>query len=145
MTQTPKGKPLPQITDQTRPFWSGAKQRKLMMQKCSSCGTLNFYPKPWCVECGNRDLKWIETKPYGTVYSLTVAYAVMMNYPDWKEDLPVINCIIDLDEGARMYGQLTDCAPDKAHIGMRVKAHFVDISEEAAIPKFRPVQDTALA
>jgi hypothetical protein len=22
----------------------------------------------------------------------------------------VINCIIDLDEGARMYGQLTDCA-----------------------------------
>ena len=138
MTQTPKGKPLPQITDQTRPFWSGAKQGKLMMQKCGGCGTLNFLPKPWCVECGNRDLKWVETKPYGTVYSYTVAYAVMMNYPDWKEDLPVINCIIDLDEGARMYGQITDCAPDKVHIGMRVKAHFVDISDEAAIPKFRP-------
>ncbi len=140
MTQTPKGKPLPQITDQTRPFWSGAKQGKLMMQKCSSCGTLNFLPKPWCVECGNRELKWVETKPYGTVYSFTVAYAVMMNYPDWKEDLPVINCIIDLDEGARMYGQLTGCTPDKAHIGMRVEAHFVDISENSAIPKFRPVR-----
>jgi len=62
----------------------------------------------------------------------------MMNYPDWKEDLPVLMCIIDLDDGARMYGQLTDCAPDKARIGMRVEAHFVDISEEAAIPKFRP-------
>lgn len=138
MTSTPKGKPLPQITDQTRPFWTGAKQGKLMMQKCGGCGTLNFLPKPWCVECGNRDLKWFETKPYGTVYSFTVAYAVMMNYPDWKEDLPVINCIIDLDEGARMYGQITDCAPDKVRIGMRVKAHFVDISDEAAIPKFRP-------
>lgn len=138
MTSTPKGKPLPQITDQTRPFWTGAKQGKLMMQKCGGCGTLNFLPKPWCVECGNRDLKWVETKPYGTVYSFTVAYAVMMNYPDWKEDLPVINCIIDLDEGARMYGQITDCAPDKVRIGMRVKAHFVDISDEAAIPKFRP-------
>ncbi len=46
MAQTPKGKPLPQITDQTRPFWSAAKRRKLVMQKCSGCGTLNFYPKP---------------------------------------------------------------------------------------------------
>jgi len=138
MAQTPQGKPLPQITDQTRPFWSAAKQRKLVMQKCDRCGTLNFYPKPWCVECGNRGLDWVEVKPYGTIYSLTTAYAVMMNYPDWKDDLPVIMCIIDLDDGARMYGQLTDCAPDKAHIGMRVQAHFVDISEEAAIPKFRP-------
>ena len=138
MAQTPQGKPLPQITDQTRAFWSAAKQRKLVMQKCSGCGTLNFYPKPWCIECGNRGLDWVEVKPFGTVYSLTVAYAVMMNYPDWKEDLPVLMCIIDLDDGARMYGQLTDCAPDKARIGMRVEAHFVDISEEAAIPKFRP-------
>ena len=39
---------------------------------------------------------------------------------------------------SEMYDQLTDCAPDKARIGMRVEAHFVDISEEAAIPKFRP-------
>lgn len=145
MAQTPQGKPLPQITDQTRPFWSAAKQRKLVMQKCNRCGTLNFYPKPWCVECGNRGLEWVEVKPYGTVYSLTTAYAVMMNYPDWKEDLPVIMCIIDLDDGARMYGQLTDCAPDQARIGMRVQAHFVDISEEAAIPKFRPVQGKPIA
>jgi uncharacterized OB-fold protein len=54
-------------------------------------------------------------------------------------------CIIDLDDGVRMYGQLTDCAPGQAHIGMRVEAHFVDISEEAAIPKFRPAQDKPLA
>jgi len=69
----------------------------------------------------------------------------MMNYPDWEEDLPVLMCIVDLDDGVRMYGQLTDCAPDKAHIGMRVEAHFVDISEEAAIPKFRPVQGKPIA
>ena len=140
MAQIPRGKPLPEITDQTRPFWTAARNRKLVVQKCNRCGTLNFYPKPWCIECANRGLEWVEVKPCGTVYSLTVAYTVMMNFPDWKDDLPVLMCIIDLDDGARMYGQLTDCAPDKAHIGMRVQAHFVDISEEAAIPKFRPVQ-----
>lgn len=138
MTQAPKGKPLPEITDLTRPFWSAAKKGKLMMQKCKACGTLDFLPKPWCIECGDRRLEWTEVKPEGTVYSHTTAYTVMMNYPAWKDDLPVVICIIDLDDGPRMYGQLTDCPPDKVRIGMRVKAYFEPIGEDAAVPKFRP-------
>ena len=62
-----------------------------------------------------------------------------MNFPAWKQDLPVALRIIDLDEGARMYGQVTDCPSDKVHIGMRVEAYFEDISDEAVIPKFRPI------
>ncbi len=141
MTETSQGKPLPEINDFTRPFWSAAKQRKLVMQKCQRCGTLNFLPKPWCIECGHRDLKWVELKPQGLVYSHTVAHAVMMNFPAWKADLPVILCIIDLDDGARMYAQLMGCHPDKVRIGMRVEAYFEDISDDAAIPKFRPVSN----
>lgn len=138
MAQIPQGKPLPEITDLTRPFWTAAKQRKLVMQKCKRCGILNFFPKPWCIECGHRGLEWVEVKPQGTVYSHTVAYTVMMNFPAWKDDLPVVMCIIDLDDGPRMYGQVTGCSPEKVHIGMRVEAYFEDISEDAAIPKFHP-------
>ena len=137
MSQVTEGKPLPQITELTRPFWSAAKKRKLVVQKCGRCGTLDFFPKPWCIECGDRRLEWVEVKPQGTIYSYTVAHTVMMNYPAWKGDLPVLLCIIELDDGPRMYAQLTDCNPENVHIGMRVKAYFEDISEEAAIPKFR--------
>jgi uncharacterized OB-fold protein len=133
-----RGKPLPEITAQTRPFWDAAKAGKLVMQKCGRCGTLNFFPKPWCIECGSRELAWTEVRPQGSVYSYTVAYKVMMNFPGWKDDLPLVMCIIDLDDGARMYGQLTGCAPEKVCIGMRVAAYFEDVSAEAAIPKFRP-------
>ena len=138
MAQIPQGKPLPEITDFSRPFWSAAKKGKLVMQKCGRCGTLDFFPKPWCIECGYRGLEWVEVKPQGTVYSYTVAYTVMMNFPAWKDDLPITLCIIDLDDGPRMYGQLTGCSPEKVHIGMRVQAYFEDISEDAAVPKFRP-------
>ena len=138
MTQIPEGKPVPEITEQTRPFWTGAKNRKLMMQKCERCGTLNFLPKPWCVECADRALEWVEVKPTGSVYSYTVAYVVMMNFPAWKNDLPLVMGIIDLDDGARMYGQVTGCSPEEVHIGMRVAAYFEDIGSDAAIPKFRP-------
>jgi len=131
-------KPLPVITDLTRPFWTAAKEGRLVMQKCANCGTVNFHPKPWCIECGSRDLEWTDIKPKGTVYSFTISHTVAMNFPGWKDDLPVLLGLIDLDEGARMYAQVTHCSPEDIHIGMRVSAYFEAISEEAGIPKFRP-------
>ena len=132
-------KPLPVITDLTRPFWTAAKNRKLVLQKCQRCETFNFHPKPWCIECGSRELVWTDAKPTGTVYSFTISRTVAMNYPGWEKDLPVLLCLIDLDDGARMYAQVTDCSPEEIRIGMRVKVHFEDISDEAGIPKFHPV------
>lgn len=139
MAQAPQGKPLPEITTLTRPFWSAAKNGKLMMQRCGRCATMNFFPKPWCVECGSRSLEWVEVRPQGILCSYTVSYAVMMNFPGWKDDLPVVLGIIDLDDGGRLYGQVTGCPAEKLQIGMRVEAYFEPISAEAGIPKFRPV------
>jgi uncharacterized OB-fold protein len=133
-------KPLPDITDQTRPFWAAAKMRRFVLQKCARCATFNFHPKPWCIECGSRELAWADARPFGTVYSFTVSRAVAMNLSGWQAELPLLMGLIDLDDGARMYGQVTDCTPEALHIGMRVEVHFEDISEEAAIPKFRPAE-----
>ena len=135
-----QSKPLPAITDLTRPFWTAAKNGKLVLQKCQRCATFNFQPKPWCIECGSRELTWTTAKPSGTVYSHTVSHTVAMNSPAWAGEMPLIMCLIDLDDGARMYGQVTDCRPDDIRIGMRVDVHFEDISEEAGIPKFRPAK-----
>lgn len=140
MTDLSLAKPLPVITDLTRPFWAAAKNGKLVLQKCQRCATFNFHPKPWCIECGSRELVWTDAKPFGTVYSHTVSYTVAMNSPAWEAELPLVMCLIDLDDGARMYGQVTDCAPADIRIGMRVEVHFEDISSEAAIPKFRPAK-----
>lgn len=140
MTNKISGKPLPQITDLTRPFWSAAKNGKLVLQKCGKCSTFNFFPKPWCIECGSRDLAWTAAKPFGTVYSFTISNSVSMNYPAWEADLPILMCLIDLDDGVRMYGQVTGCSPEQLKIGMRVEVYFEDISDEAGIPKFRAAQ-----
>lgn len=53
--------------------------------------------------------------------------------------MPILMCLIDLDDGARLYGQVTDCTPQEIRIGMRVEAYFEDISDKAAIPKFKPI------
>jgi|TARA_B100001964_G_scaffold241872_1_gene315289 hypothetical protein len=139
MSEPTLNKPIPEITDMTRPFWEAAKRQQLLLQKCQHCSTFNFLPKPWCIECGSRELVWTEAKPFGTVYSFTVSRSVAMNFPGWKDDLPVIMCLIDLDDGARMYAQVTGCSTEEVSIGMRVKVYFEDISDALAIPKFSPV------
>lgn len=131
-------KPLPVVCDLTRPFWTAAREGHLVMQKCRDCATVNFHPKPWCVDCGSRDIPWTEMKQTGVVYSFTVSHVVAMNYAGWKDELPVILGLVDVDEGARMYVQITDVQPEDIHVGMRVAAHFETINEDAGIPKFRP-------
>lgn len=130
-------KPVPTITDLTQPFWTAARDGRLVMQKCSRCGTVNFHPKPWCIECGCRDIPWTEMKRTGTVYSYTVSYTVAMNFLGWQQELPVVLALIDIDDGARMYAQVTGTDPKDVSIGMRVEAYFDAISDEAGIPKFR--------
>ncbi|MBC7710909.1 MAG: OB-fold domain-containing protein [Rhizobacter sp.] len=145
MADLGQSKPLPDITDLTRPFWTAAKNGKLVLQKCQRCATFNFHPKPWCIECGSRELQWTAAKPSGTVYSYTVSRTVAMNSPAWAAEMPLILCLIDLDDGARLYGQVTGCRAEDIRIGMRVDVHFEDISDEAGIPKFRPALQPATA
>jgi hypothetical protein len=132
------GKPLPEMTDATRPFWRAAREGQLLVQKCGGCGALNFFPKPWCIDCGSRKLEWTPVSGRGTVYSYTTATKVMMNFPGWKADLPVTLGIIDLEEGARMYGQIVQGDAATLKIGMKVRAVFEPLGEEAGIPKFVP-------
>ena len=141
MSDTTLHKPLPELTELTRPFWTAAKEGRFVLQKCARCATFNFHPKPWCIECGSRELAWTDAQPRGTLYAYTVSRTVGMNYPGWKDELPVILAMVDLDDGPRMYAQLTDCPPADLRIGMRLEVHFAAISEAAGIPKFRPLRD----
>ena len=106
-------KPLPEITDQTREFWEAAKQGKLLLQKCTECGATHFRPVPWCTECGCRDIPWTEARKTGTVYSYTPSRVIAMNLTGWEDEMPVLFCLIDLDDGARLYGQVTDCTEEE--------------------------------
>ena len=42
----PKQIPVP--TELGKPFWDAANEKKLVVQNCSSCGTLHYPPKQSC-------------------------------------------------------------------------------------------------
>ena len=58
--------------------------------------------------------------------------------PKFKEDLPYVLALVDLEEGIRMMTRIVDCEPEEVKMDMDVEVVFNDITEEFSLPYFRP-------
>jgi len=126
-------KPVPRVTEETKPYWEGCRKHQLLIQRCKGCGKFQFYPRALCSHCLGDSLEWVEARGTGTIYSFSNVYR-----PPSKEfkELPYIVAIIELDEGVRMMSNVVNVLPGEVRIGMRVKVIFEDIHEGLSLPKF---------
>jgi uncharacterized protein len=99
----------------TAPFWEAARRRRLVVQRCVSCGRHQFYPRPFCLSCDRDDsLEWVEASGSGTVYSVvTVHMPVLDELPP-----PYQVAIVELTEGPRLTSNIVGAA---VAIGERVQ------------------------
>jgi uncharacterized OB-fold protein len=56
----------------------------------------------------------------------------------FRDELPYVVAVIDLEEGPRMMSNLTGCSPAEVRIGMEVVAYAVPIGEGIALPFWEP-------
>ena len=131
-------KPIPVMQPWSEGFWKGTKQHKLLIQECSDCKAKIFYPRKYCPECWSADLGWSEASGKARVYTHTIM--MDMVEPKFWADLPYVLALVDLEEGVRMMTRIVECDPEDVHIGMDVEVVFEDISDECALPFFRPVK-----
>jgi uncharacterized OB-fold protein len=141
MTTPQYDKPIPEPNALTKPFWEAARNHKLAIQSCKSCGNKQWFPRAWCLECGSRKLEWAEVGGRGTVYSYTIIRQVIGNVPAFQRDIPFVIALVELDEGPRMYSNIVGCKPDDIKIGMKVKVVFDDATETFTLPKFEPYSE----
>jgi uncharacterized OB-fold protein len=127
----------PRANTEDREFWEGARRGELRIQRCTTCGKHQHYPRSLCSHCGKPTLEWITASGLATVYSFTV---VRQNgVPPFDERVPFVVAVLDLDEdGARMIAAMPKLAPEQARIGMRARAEFRPASDEAAFVDFAP-------
>ena len=103
----------------TEAFWVACAQRRLIVQRCSTCGAHQHYPRPFCLTCDGRDMAWAEATGRGVIYALTV-----IRLPVIPELVPpYLLALVDLEEGVRM---LTNIEGDTARIGDHVTLHWRD-------------------
>ena len=131
-------KPLPKPTAETLPFWQAAAQGKLFFQRCTACARAQFPPANHCPACGNRALRWQESTANGSIHSHTTVHRAPT--AAFKEDLPYVIALIDLDEGFRMMMNWRGDDPATARIGDRVRVVFEANASPWPLPQAIPGQ-----
>lgn len=131
-------KPLPAISEKTRKFWEGCKERRLLLPKCRSCGEVYYFPKGFCPRCLSDDIDWIEASGKGIIHTFSIVERPPS--PPFSDDVPYVVAMIDLDEGPRMMSNVVGIEPGKVRVGAPVEVVFEDVSDSVTLPKFRPVK-----
>jgi uncharacterized OB-fold protein/acyl dehydratase len=127
-------RPRPALTQDNRFFFDGAREGKLLIQRCTNCGTLRHPPRPSCAKCRSFEWDTMTASGRATVYSYVVNH-----YPQVPSfDYPLVVALVELEEGTRLVANLSDIAPSEVSIGLPVVAHFEAFDEELTLPVFRP-------
>jgi len=127
-------RPRPAVTQDNAFWFEGAREHKLLIQRCTSCGTLRHPPLPGCGHCGSLEWDTVEASGRGTLYSY-----VVVHYPQvaaFEYPLPI--GLVELEEGTRVVANIGGVEPDSISVGMELQAEFVDHDEELSLPLFVP-------
>jgi uncharacterized OB-fold protein len=132
-------RPRPALTQDNRFFFDGAKEHKLLIQRCTNCGTLRHPPRPACGTCRSFEWDALTASGRGTIYSYAVNH-----YPQVPAfDYPLVVALVELEEGTRLVANVTGITPETVAIGMPVVATFEAFDDDLTLPVFRPDPDAA--
>ncbi len=129
-------KPIPHPDELSAPYWEGLKRGVLMIQSCGECGTLRHYPRLLCGECYSLAVTWVEVSGRGEIHSWTVAHHAFL--PSFKEDLPYVLVVVDLEAGVRAMGRLTGVLDTDIRIGLPVQFVARARADGLLLPTFVP-------
>lgn len=126
-------RPRPVINRDNAGFWEGVGRHRLLIQRCTACGTPRFPWLPGCGACGCPDWDTVESGGEGTVYS----YVVMHHPPFPAFDPPYAVALVELAEGVRIVSNVVGVPYDEVRIGMPVRLAFRRYDEDVELPVFR--------
>lgn len=134
---SPATKPVPRVTPALEPFFRAAREGRLVMPRCTGCGTRRFPPREICSRCLSRDSEWAPSSGRGTIVTFNVMHQVY--HPGFAGEVPYAVVLVELDDGGRLVSNVLDCPVERITIGMPVEVVFDAVSDEVTLPKFRPV------
>ena len=125
---------VPPVTDEdNRFFWEGVGEGRLLLQRCSTCGSLRHPPGPMCPDCLSLEWEAVEASGRGTVYSW-----VLSHHPTEPDAEPRIVVLVDLEEGVRLVANLRGLPWSEVTNDLPVEVYFDEV-DGVPLPQFRPV------
>ena len=131
-----EGRPLPVPTELSQPHWDGAREGRLMVQRCPTCHAYVFIPRRACPHCLTEPLPWVQSSGKGEIYSFTIIHRT----PHPAFEPPYCAAIVALDEGWHMLTNIIGCSSDDISVGQRVEVDFLELGE-ITLPVYRLSKD----
>lgn len=128
------GRPLPQPTSTTQPFFDAARRHEFRLQRCPRDGFF-YYPRSHCPHCLGDDWSWETPSGRGEIYSFTIDR--VPHDPAFRDFVPFAVAIVELEEGPRMTARIAECAFEDLRVGLPVEVDFEDV-DDVTLVRFRP-------
>jgi uncharacterized OB-fold protein len=127
---------VPAANLDTKPFWDGCAEGKLLLQRCASCEAYRHPPSPICPHCLSDAHAWVAANGHGAVYTFVVVRETRGR--GWDKMVPYVLAVVELEEGPRILTNLTSIAPEDVAIGMPVEVAFAELDGTTRLPLFQP-------
>ena len=126
------GRPRPEPTPETKHFWEGCKEGKLLLQRCPDTGKAYFPPRPFSPYTGNRNVEVFQASGRATLHSYVIHHRAVPGFT-----APYAIAVVELEEGPRMMTNIIDCPPAECFVDMTVVVDFRPLADDIAAPVFR--------
>jgi len=130
-------RPVPLPDEISGFFWEGAREKRLLVQRCQACAKLQYPPDVVCIHCQSVDLVPEEVSGRGTLWSFTRVERVF--HAGFAEAVPYVVGLVELEEQAdvRLLTNIVDAEPAELRVGLALEVTFEDRGE-VVLPQFRP-------
>lgn len=130
-------RPRPRPDDTSRFYWDGAAEGRLLLQRCRSCGQMQFPPDVCCVHCQSDQFDHVEVSGRGRIYSYAVVDRPL--HAGFVDAVPYVVALVELEEqpGLRLMANIVDTpAGTELACGLPVEVVF-EKRGEVTLPQFR--------
>lgn len=107
-------------------FWRALDRGELLVSACGACGHRWLPPLATCPRCASREVGEQPAAPVGALYTWTVVH--LAADPAYAGDVPYVVGLVELGDGARLYGRVVGVDHDDLRAGLvlHVRVHHHD-------------------
>jgi uncharacterized OB-fold protein len=130
-------RPVPQVDDDSLPFWTGGATGTLLITSCVECKQLFHPPGPICPHCSARDIEVVAVSGLGEVDASTVVQRPWI--PGYDTPYVVARVRLREQHDVVLVTNIVECDPHDVRAGMAVEAVF-ERRGDVFVPMFRPAR-----
>ena len=129
--------PQPRLTPTNAPLLEGWRRGELMLQHCTDCHAIIFFPREMCPQCWSTRLAWQRSTGRGKIVSFARVHKHVT--APFAAEAPTILAEIALADGGAMMARVATAAPAAIASGMEVELVPMPEAAQFPLPTFRPV------